>query len=164
MICECCHGQGRYWNGLLSEWRPCPDCMGSGITSCCDAAGSAEPPSFTCPRCGAVSYNPNDIRERYCGRCHVFVDDAPGPVFVCAACGATQVERMIRCEQCGEPLVFPKFAGLPPLPIVNPPAARRRAEEAYRDARFLERACDMCGRLYQGPAVFCSLECAIAAA
>ena len=33
------------------------------------------PPSFRCPRCGAVSYNPNDIRERYCGRCHVFVDD-----------------------------------------------------------------------------------------
>jgi hypothetical protein len=34
------------------------------------------PPSkFRCPRCGAVSYNPNDLRERYCGRCHVFVDD-----------------------------------------------------------------------------------------
>ncbi len=149
MICECCHGEGRYWNGLLSEWRPCPDCMGSGITSCCDAAGSAEPPSFTCPRCGAVSHNPNDIRERYCGRCHVFAEQffVPGPVFVCAACGATQVERMIRCEQCGEPLVFPKFA-----------------RDPYRDARFLERACDLCGKLYQGPAVFCSLECAIAAA
>jgi hypothetical protein len=36
-----------------------------------DAAG------FTCPRCGAVSHNPNDARERYCGRCHVFVDDVP---------------------------------------------------------------------------------------
>jgi uncharacterized C2H2 Zn-finger protein len=23
------------------------------------------PPLFRCPRCGAVSYNPNDIRERY---------------------------------------------------------------------------------------------------
>lgn len=33
------------------------------------------PASFICPRCGAVSYNPNDLRERYCGRCHVFVDD-----------------------------------------------------------------------------------------
>jgi hypothetical protein len=33
-------------------------------------------PSFTCPRCDAVSHNPNDARERYCGRCHVFVDDA----------------------------------------------------------------------------------------
>ena len=33
-------------------------------------------PSFICPRCGAESFNPNDIRERYCGRCHVFVDDA----------------------------------------------------------------------------------------
>jgi hypothetical protein len=27
-------------------------------------------PHFTCPDCGATSYNPNDIREGYCGRCH----------------------------------------------------------------------------------------------
>lgn len=33
--------------------------------------------SFVCPRCGAESFNPNDISERYCGRCHVFVDDPP---------------------------------------------------------------------------------------
>jgi ribosomal protein S27AE len=32
--------------------------------------------AFTCPLCGAVSYNSNDVRERYCGRCHRFVDDA----------------------------------------------------------------------------------------
>jgi hypothetical protein len=30
---------------------------------------------FTCPFCGTVSHNPNDVRERYCGRCHVFVID-----------------------------------------------------------------------------------------
>jgi hypothetical protein len=26
--------------------------------------------SFTCPRCFATSYNPNDVRENYCGVCH----------------------------------------------------------------------------------------------
>jgi hypothetical protein len=31
--------------------------------------------SFVCPRCGAESFNQNDINERYCGRCHVFVDN-----------------------------------------------------------------------------------------
>lgn len=31
--------------------------------------------AFTCPDCGAVSHNPNDERERYCGRCHAFVED-----------------------------------------------------------------------------------------
>jgi predicted amidophosphoribosyltransferase len=31
--------------------------------------------SFVCPRCGAESYNTHDIVYRYCGRCHVFVDD-----------------------------------------------------------------------------------------
>jgi hypothetical protein len=43
---------------------------------------ASEPPAFRCPRCGAVSYNPNDIRERYCGRCHVFVDDQANPLRV----------------------------------------------------------------------------------
>jgi ribosomal protein L37E len=26
--------------------------------------------SFVCPRCGAESFNRNDLREGYCGRCH----------------------------------------------------------------------------------------------
>jgi hypothetical protein len=30
---------------------------------------------FTCPRCGWTSHNPHDAAERYCGHCHVFVDD-----------------------------------------------------------------------------------------
>jgi ribosomal protein S27AE len=32
-------------------------------------------PSFTCPRCGWVSHHPQDVTERYCGHCHVFLDD-----------------------------------------------------------------------------------------
>lgn len=28
--------------------------------------------SITCLMCGATSYHPEDIRNRYCGRCHVF--------------------------------------------------------------------------------------------
>ena len=35
--------------------------------------------TFRCPRCGITSHNPNDMCERYCGRCHVFVDDNPPP-------------------------------------------------------------------------------------
>jgi hypothetical protein len=31
--------------------------------------------SFECPKCHAVSHNPNDAREMYCGRCHQFVED-----------------------------------------------------------------------------------------
>lgn len=162
MICPDCRGRG--WTprvGAMDDdgpmMAPCETCGGSGTASCCDTAGAAmshfaasndaekrDRPSFTCPRCGAVSYNPNDIANRYCGRCHVFVDDAAPPVFVCAACGAIQQERMIRCEQCGEPLVFPKFA-----------------DDPYRDARFIERACDLCGKPYQGPSVYCSLKCAL---
>lgn len=30
------------------------------------------PESFTCPVCGATSYNPNDVANGYCGACHDF--------------------------------------------------------------------------------------------
>lgn len=28
------------------------------------------PDSITCPVCHRTSYNPNDVREGYCGACH----------------------------------------------------------------------------------------------
>ena len=37
---------------------------------------------FACPRCGAVSHDPNDAAHRYCGRCHAFVENA----MICEAC------------------------------------------------------------------------------
>ena len=30
------------------------------------------PPHYRCPHCNAVSFNPTDRAERYCGRCHQF--------------------------------------------------------------------------------------------
>lgn len=32
--------------------------------------------TITCPRCARTSHNPNDVRERYCGGCHRYHDDA----------------------------------------------------------------------------------------
>jgi ribosomal protein S27AE len=32
-------------------------------------------PYIVCPKCGMVSHNPNDVRERYCGNCHAFHAD-----------------------------------------------------------------------------------------
>lgn len=26
--------------------------------------------SITCPRCASTSYNPEDVRQGYCGHCH----------------------------------------------------------------------------------------------
>ncbi len=34
------------------------------------------PPSYRCPTCGRVSYNPSDLANLYCGACHQF---APSP-------------------------------------------------------------------------------------
>ena len=33
-------------------------------------------PSFTCPRCGRTSHNPDDKREGYCGACHDWTAEA----------------------------------------------------------------------------------------
>ena len=67
----------------------------------------------------------------------------------CAACGSDGGGGLISCRDCGRPLVFDE-------------AYVRRAEAAYRDERMPERACERCGALYRGPAVYCSLACAIA--
>lgn len=46
-----------------------------------------------------------------------------------------------------------------------PPVLERAtvfARAAYRDDTFPGRCCDYCGQSYRGPAVYCSLECALA--
>lgn len=30
--------------------------------------------SITCPHCGMTSHNINDVRNRYCGNCHIFLE------------------------------------------------------------------------------------------
>jgi ribosomal protein L37E len=40
--------------------------------------------AITCRRCGLTSHNPNDVAQRYCGRCHVFHEDPRQPVFATA--------------------------------------------------------------------------------
>jgi hypothetical protein len=47
---------------------------------------------------------------------------------------------------------------LPPLPERTTAFARA----TYRDDSFPARLCDHCGTPYRGPAVYCSLECAVA--
>jgi hypothetical protein len=32
-------------------------------------------PAIYCKCCGMISYNPNDIRQAYCGHCHCFHAD-----------------------------------------------------------------------------------------
>lgn len=41
-------------------------------------------PLFSCPRCGAVSSHPDDVANRYCARCHLFVGDLVG--LLCPLC------------------------------------------------------------------------------
>lgn len=44
-----------------------------------DAAEAEGPaPAFTCPDCGARSWNPNDGQHGYCGRCKAFTGRPAG--------------------------------------------------------------------------------------
>lgn len=56
MICEACQGKGHI-HGAAFSW-PCKECMGSGVASCCDAAGSGDDP-----------YRDNRFAERACDYC-----------------------------------------------------------------------------------------------
>lgn len=40
-------------------------------------------------------------------------------------------------------------------------ASKAVAPDAYRDDTLEPRECDKCGKLYRGPAVYCSLTCAL---
>jgi hypothetical protein len=89
MICEACHGEG-FVRGRDPQspgalvMLPCLECNGSGVASCCDAAGA------------------ND---------HI-----------------GDVNKMV---------------------------------DRYRDDKFEPELCHHCGKSYRGPALYCSLQCAL---
>jgi hypothetical protein len=34
-----------------------------------------QPDSLTCPRCGLTSHDPTQVKDAYCGHCHIFLHD-----------------------------------------------------------------------------------------
>lgn len=44
---------------------------------------------FTCPQCGKVSHNPNDVAQGYCGACHDWTGLDPEGDWFCGRCGGT---------------------------------------------------------------------------
>lgn len=75
--------------------------------------------------------------------CHSVADDAE----------ATDAMR-------GE-LMHLQWAAVRQLTAVNEADLLARARGAYRDDSRPARTCDACGKPYHGPAVYCSLECAM---
>lgn len=65
------------------------------------SATSTEPPSFTCPCCGATSYNPTDIEQGFCGACHTWTGDpALGPAHLEGECTARESRRLVPVDGC----------------------------------------------------------------
>lgn len=95
------------------------------------------PESITCPTCGRTSFNPNDVRERYCGNCRQWQDQVEL---------AAQLERF--AEHAGLELEEWQrwwLAHLPPTDkwhtmYVTTPPRRSMILDALRDRlRSLER-------------------------
>ena len=98
--------------------------------------------------------HPQQDNSRVCAKCGEQVGIYPS--------GQEALRRFpamrIVCVQCIEPHTREVLVpGALDEPFESVPAAK-----AYRDARYPERACDRCGGLYRGPAVYCSLDCAVA--
>jgi hypothetical protein len=47
---------------------------------------AADGKSITCLACGLISHNPNDVIQRYCGACKIFLDPQEPYEFDCAEC------------------------------------------------------------------------------
>ena len=74
---------------------------------------------------------------------------------ICPVCSG---ERVLKLKTVGGGLLV---GPCPDCRASGEASAAFRAEAAYRNDKFPERACDHCGSLYRGPAVYCSLGCAI---
>ena len=58
-------------------------------------AEARKPNTFTCPKCGKVSHNPNDVKERYCGACHEFFNEQKK----CPQCGVLEGQlHLLKCR------------------------------------------------------------------
>jgi hypothetical protein len=69
------------------------------------AAGRA----IRCLRCGLTSWNPDDVRARYCGYCHAFLDNREEPVTPMPFADAAHVAELLEiatmhgpCCACGQ--------------------------------------------------------------
>lgn len=95
------------------------------------------------------------------GRGHIFTDEMG--LRPCHECGGAGV--VYCCDEAGSTMQAAWEAALRGDLAERDrlcDAAKAAVEADYRDDSFPERACDRCGTLYRGPAVYCSLKCALA--
>jgi hypothetical protein len=70
----------RLWSGVDESGQPVHALIAVVVTPdrLAQALRRVRPPtapeSYTCPRCESVSHHPEDVKQRYCARCHRFED------------------------------------------------------------------------------------------
>jgi ribosomal protein L37E len=50
--------------------------------------------TITCPKCGALSFHPEDIKNRYCGRCNAFQAERTKPSDWAAECAKNWLKKV----------------------------------------------------------------------
>jgi hypothetical protein len=78
-------------------------------------------PAFTCPRCGAESWNPHDAEKGFCARCDRVVVEAPPPfAFIRGTEHGGSVYEGMPCIICHQPVAEGEGAqAMPPLPAIH---------------------------------------------
>jgi hypothetical protein len=81
---------------------------------------------------------------------------------ICESCLGTGAIPPAHCPECGGSGVTSCCDPARGLLYASPAGIVSIAEAAYHNDRFPARGCDFCGKTYNGPAVYCSLSCALA--
>jgi hypothetical protein len=80
-------------------------------------------PRYACPQCGCISYNRNDVVNRYCGNCHVF---DMGPTVIENL--GLHLHHVLETAALARALHFRECASRAFAQIKMPPAPRDREE------------------------------------
>jgi hypothetical protein len=93
---------------------------------------SADRKAITCLKCGATSYHPGDINNRYCARCHVFHEDIERcQEFDCIECGRhiILIAGPAGTDKCGACQVHPGWFRDPAVAALLDPENDRKPRE-----------------------------------
>jgi hypothetical protein len=68
MLCSAGSRSAFWWLGLFGAWSN----RQAGKPEARTYRISADGKSITCLRCGLTSWHPEDVRQVFCGNCHIF--------------------------------------------------------------------------------------------
>jgi hypothetical protein len=84
------------------------------------------PETLTCPRCGFVTHNPNDVQQQYCGFCRLFLQDSAAVLMSCISPANQELRARLNVEaDCLYARSLPDGRALAVFPVTGGEAVLR---------------------------------------